>query len=503
MTHWRQALWIIAASTVVRLLLGAVVPLYDDEAYYWEWSRRLAAGYFDHPPMIAWLIAGGTALFGDSTFGVRVLPILCGSVTGLAIAGTARHLAGPSAARFAALVFAVLPVFAAGLVLATPDAPLVAALALALYGVVRALDAGDPAVATRHWALAGVAAGLAMASKFTGVLVPAGVGLALAAHPVLRRHLGSAGPWIAAALAAVMMIPVLRWNVQHDWIAFRFQLDHGFGVAARGSWWMRELELLGGQLGLVTPILLVLILAALARGLRAPREPLRFTLAVVAALCLAVLAFSATRRPVEPNWPVIVWIPGIALLASLRPALRTRWEHRGVWLAGGLSAMVLLHALRPFVPIAAGRDPTLRAHGWPAVTWTVERTRRWVPADSGPVVVVANRYQDAAMLAWHLSDRPTVYSLNVNGRRNQYDLWPPLADAVASGATLLLLLNDTTIVAQKEIAVLAPHFAAATAGPVLQLKRGDAIIGARRLWYLAGWSGTLPARDVPTPPRVR
>ncbi len=54
---WTRAWQILLAGTVVRLVMASLVPLTNDEAYYWEWSRRLAAGYFDHPPAIAWLVA--------------------------------------------------------------------------------------------------------------------------------------------------------------------------------------------------------------------------------------------------------------------------------------------------------------------------------------------------------------------------------------------------------------------------------------------------------------
>ena len=53
---WRQTLNIIAISTAIRLILGALVPLFPDETYYWDWSRTLTAGYFDHPPMIAYFV---------------------------------------------------------------------------------------------------------------------------------------------------------------------------------------------------------------------------------------------------------------------------------------------------------------------------------------------------------------------------------------------------------------------------------------------------------------
>ena len=58
---------------VLRAVLAALLPLSADEAYYWLWSRHLAAGYFDHPPAIAWLIRAGTSLFGDTPLGVRLM----------------------------------------------------------------------------------------------------------------------------------------------------------------------------------------------------------------------------------------------------------------------------------------------------------------------------------------------------------------------------------------------------------------------------------------------
>ena len=189
---WRQALWILLASTLLRLVLAALVPLFPDEAYYWEWSRRLAGGYFDHPPAIALLIAGGTALLGDTALGVRFLPILAGTFAGFWLVRTACHLAGPRAARYTALTFAVLPLAAGGLVLATPDAPLLAGIAWTLYAVVRALDSDNAAwPVTAYWLMAGVAIGCAMASKFTGVLVPEAIVMAMLAHAPLRARLAA------------------------------------------------------------------------------------------------------------------------------------------------------------------------------------------------------------------------------------------------------------------------------------------------------------------------
>ncbi len=69
----RDASFLVALTTLctLRLIAGAILPLSSDEAYYWLWSRHLAAGYYDHPPAIAFLIRAGTTLFGDTSLGVR------------------------------------------------------------------------------------------------------------------------------------------------------------------------------------------------------------------------------------------------------------------------------------------------------------------------------------------------------------------------------------------------------------------------------------------------
>ena len=494
MPEWRQALWIVLAATLARLLLGAVVPLFPDEAYYWEWSRRLAGGYFDHPPVIAWLIAGGTSLLGDTPLGVRLLPIAAGGLLGVAIARTACHLAGPSAARFAALCYALAPGWALGLVLATPDAPMLALMACSLYGVVRAVgDDLTPREGLGYWVFAGVTIGLAMAAKYTAVFLPVGVAAAFVVAPRLRHQLKRPGPWVAVALASLVMLPVLRWNAQHEWISFRFQLNHGLAATPDGSLLARELELLGGQMGLMTPVLFVVAVVAVIRAFRAPRDAARLTLGVVALSAAAVFVVSATRHSVEPNWPMTAWAPAIVLLAALRPAMRTRWEHAAVWMAGVATLVVVVQAIVPFLPLPATRDPVSRAYGWRELARTVGSETERLQGEGRRVFIAANRYQDAALIAWYLREHPPVTSLNLGGRANQYDLWPRVPDDALPGADLLLVLKDTSSAPPEEIEALRPHFASASPGHLLPLHRGAEPIAVRRLWQLSGWTGTLPA----------
>lgn len=492
----RQAISITIIATALRMALAASLPLVADEAYYWEWSRNLAFGYFDHPPAIAWLVAGGRAVFGDVPLGVRFFAVLCGAFTGFAISDIADRLAGPRAARFAALLLAATP-FSIGFILATPDAPLLAAVAMTLMFVLRAIGSEASArEALFNWIAAGLMIGLAMASKFTAVFVPMGLLLACVIHPALREQLKRPGPYVAVLIASLVMLPVLIWNAQHEWIAFRFQLGHGLNAVSSGSWWQRELELIGGQLGLVTPILFVLLVLTLGRAYTPLGEARRFALAQVALFCIAFFIYSATRRRVEANWPAIGWLPALALLAAATQELRSVWERRALWLAGALTAVVLAHVAFPFLPIAARKDPAARLRGWEALAEATAREAAGgdagAAAGSSRRFVAAARYQEAALIAWHDPAHPEVTAINLLGRRNQYDLWPRFQDRAAPGATLLLVVPDTS---QRPALVdtLRAHFGSATPGALTAVTyRGDTLT-MRRIWTLADWRGSWPA----------
>ena len=499
---WQVALAITAAAWLVRVAFAARLPLFPDETYYWDWSRRLAGGYFDHPPMIAVLIRAGTALAsalgaGPTPLAVRFFPVLAGGLAGLAAVAIARRLAGDGAARAAALVFALMPLAATGLVLATPDAPLLAFGAAALYAVVRALQSVPGSRASLGWwCAAGVALGLAFASKYTSILLPLSLAVAMLVRPSLRARLREPGPWIACVLATLVFLPALRWNAAHDWISFRFQIQHGLGTP-KGSAIKRELDLLGGQLGLVSPILFALMAGAVWRALRRPRDDVHFALAVVAMGSWVFFVYSALRRAVEANWPAPSYVPGAALLASLVAATSSAALHR--WLRGGLALAALLvgviyvHALVPILPLPARRDPLARAAGWDALAQRVDDVRRSLHARSW---IGGDRYQETSELAYHAAGQPDAICICLGGRRNQYELWPGFAERAAAGDALVLALDERPAM-HESVARLAPYFGRVTRGELVPLLRGGDTVTVRRIWLLEGYRAGWPARAEP------
>lgn len=425
-----RRVWLIAgAAALLRGLMVAGLELYSDEAYYWLWSRRLAFGYFDHPPMVAWLARLSSALL-PGEMGLRLLFLACGGLA-VAFAGLiARELWPDSRAPlFAALLAAAAPLLTLTGALALPDAPVEAAYAAATFFLVRARG--------KRWLAAGAAVGLALLSKYTAALLAPALLVLVLWDRDLRGQLRTAWPWLGAAVAVALFAPTLLWNFQHDFVSIRFQLHHGFG---RGASVASFLQYLGGQLLGPGPLVLPLGVALLVRT----RQPAEKRLAAATLLPLLVTTYSALRGPVEANWPSLVY-PGLCaaagvMLARLRPAA-------GTWLAG-VSVALGLVLLAGFA--LEERNPRLIPPGSPAITrirgWKefAERARELAPqacasmgdpagCDAAGPWVVPSSYQVAGMLAFYTG---WTRLAPAQERPSQLDVWN---DWPAPGSAFLLV----------------------------------------------------------------
>jgi 4-amino-4-deoxy-L-arabinose transferase-like glycosyltransferase len=512
---------VVTIAAAVRLILASKVPLVPDEAYYWEWSRRLASGYFDHPGAIAHLIRAGTSIAGVTPLGVRLGAVVAGWLTSLFLVLLARRLSDGAGALRAAVIITCMPLAAAGLVLATPDAPLLLAAAATLLFLDLAITAPlGSRKALGWWLAAGAALGLAFASKYNAVLLPVGVLIASLIYAPLRRQLATPAPYLASLLALLIFSPVISWNASHDWISFHFQLSHGLGRGPSSAL-RQEASLIGSQLGLVSPILFVLLVVIVYRALR-QRAPLReyrlhrhaqlhaarrALLASVAATSFLFFCWSALSRRAEPNWQAMAYIPAIALLATYGGSLRwRRWLGAGCALGATMVALVYLQATSPFLPIEAGSDPAARGAGWNVLASRLDSIARVAVGDgdaraasarfagadaratSTSVWFAGNRYQDASEIAFHLPGHPEVFSLNIASRPNEYDLWPSFAERARPGDALVIALippapgrPDTVI------AALRSHFERTTHVDRLRISDGADLV--RDVWVLEGWRG--------------
>ncbi|MDB4911955.1 MAG: hypothetical protein JWO39_2778 [Gemmatimonadetes bacterium] len=510
----RRAAWLVLAVAVaVRLTAAALVPLAPDETYYWEWSRRLAAGYLDHPPAVALFVRAGTMLLGATPIGVRLGSVLAGALASAVLVRAAGALGGDRATLRAAAIIACMPLAQIGLALATPDAPLLLFWSLALAALVPALRReSTPRARLIAWALVGFAIGCALSTKYTALLLCAGIAIALVALPPLRQTLVTPGPYVAIAVALAVFAPNLAWNAQNGWTSFTYQLTHGLATH-RGTALRHELRLLGAQLGLVTPLVLAILAAAVYDALRRRDDPLRATFAIIASVTWLFFLASALRAAAEPNWQAPAYLSAIVLAACREREPRSRdarpraFFHGALALAAATTLLIYVHAVIPFVPLNPALDPTGAGFGWSTLATRVNAAR----ADaSGEVTtwIAGERYQEASELAFHLADHPFTSVIDVRGRPNQYDLWPSFAQRARAGDRLVLVLGLYTRAEDDPvIAALAPHFERVVLREVVALRRGAIVRASRRIWVLDGWRGSWPRSELalssPAPSRLR
>ena len=402
----------ILLVVVIRGIVAGVTPLSYDEAYYWLWSKHLAAGYYDHPPGIALSIRAGTAVFDDTSLGVRFIPLLLSIVATWAVWRSAAIVAEDEyAGALSALYFNLMPMVGIEALVATPDALAMAASALFLFALAKIAATGRG----HWWVLAGVAGGLALLSKYTAFFLGLGAAVWLLAVPKERRWLLSFWPYLGGAIALVMFAPVLQWNSEHGWISFAQQ----FGRIGAGGFTLRYLgEFLAGQLGLASPIIAVFGIAGLAIVVRS-REPMRSRgMLLVATMAPALLYFlwHSLRDRVQGNWPSFLY-PAFAIAAAVASLHFARGpQSRAVKifrlmaapLAAAMMAVIYAQAVWGIVPIV--RDPVSRllAVGIERVVMDLEILREQNDADA----IVTTSYAPAAWLAFYLPSHAPVVQLN-------------------------------------------------------------------------------------------
>src|SRR6201994_1676953 len=311
--QWAGVIALVAAMTLMRVIYACVIDLRTDEAYYWTWSKENVLSFLDHPPMIAWFIRFGTAIFGDTNFGVRFAGILAMLVTQLLLADIVRRVTHD----FRAVVLAVLMPEAAlyyGLLMAkvAPDTAMIPFAVAMLWSLVRLHESGNP----RWWLAAGLFAGLALLSKFTAIMLLPAVAAFTLVPDWRRRWLLSPYPWLAALIALAVFSPVLIWNAQHDWASFKFQFVRA--TAAHEISGRTVGDYIGLQFGLVGFVLLPVVLTALVltawRGYRA-REPVAILLSTSVLVPFLYFLWKSLTLRVGDTWPMFMWPIGFAAAA--------------------------------------------------------------------------------------------------------------------------------------------------------------------------------------------
>jgi 4-amino-4-deoxy-L-arabinose transferase-like glycosyltransferase len=383
-------LWLaaLAALTLLRLILAAGIPLAPDETYYFLWSQHLQPGYYDHPPMVALWIKLGTLLAGNSALGIRLLGPVSAALGSMLLWDAGEQLFPHRQAGLiaAALLNATLLV-GVGSIIITPDTPLLFFWTAGIAAFARLIASGNP----RWWLAVGIAAGLALLSKYTAALFIAAAFIWLVTDAQGRATLRTPWPWAAVALAVIIFMPDIGWNAAHHWVSF---IKQGSRVARFNAGRSLQFlaELIFGQLALASPIICILAAIGLWRlgDTPTPAGHLLVWLTIVPGVVFIEHVISGR---VQANWTAILYPSACLAAAALPMATLRSWLKPALGVGFLFTALAYAQALAAVAPLPARMDPAaLQFSGWQ--TLAADATS---PA---PAFLTSDDYATASVLAY-------------------------------------------------------------------------------------------------------
>jgi membrane-associated phospholipid phosphatase len=426
---------VIVFSLIARwiYLASGLIKLSEDEAYQWLWSKHLALSYFSKPLGIAFIQRAGTAIGGDTEFGVRFFsPVFAAILSFIVLRFLARET-GARTAFWMLMVTLATPLLVAGSILMTIDPPLVLCWMWAVVAGWRAVQANGT---TRDWLVVGLAMGLGFLCKQSEPYQIICFAIFFALQPSARIHLRKPGPWLALLILILSTLPFVIWNCQHGWLT----LHHIGDNAGMNHRWHPTLEyffdFIGAEFGLLNPVFFVAALwATCAFWPRRREKPLwLFLFCMSAPVLLGHLLYSFHSR-ILPNWIAPAIPPFFCLMAVF---WHERQDRVKPWLTLGLLVGLLASAFmydsdlvgKIINKLPGDVDLSHRlGRGYPEAAAFIEKEREQFDPGS---FIIADRYGTTGLYTFYsaparaaaLTDRPLVYCEWTDHPANQFYVWP-------------------------------------------------------------------------------
>lgn len=390
----------LAAWGILNLFQARLTPLDNDEAYYWMYSKYLAWGYFDHPPMIALMIKTGYH-FIHNELGLRIVIVLSQLIALWVIWKIAEkeQQEGKANVLLFFMLIVIMPVFNIFGFMATPDAPLILFTAVFLLAYKQFLVKESPG---NTLFLSFSMAALMYSKYHSGLLII----LVILSNPALLKSIRF---YIASFVALLLFFPHLFWQYSNGFPSFRYHLVDR--VSAFNP--SHVPEYLFGQYFFHNPLIFTILIWIMIKV--SARNLFDRALYFIITGFFAFFFISSFRYRVEPQWTALVSVPMIIILFNnikFKPWLRNYVN----WVA------VCIFPLLLFFRVASAFDFL------PSTILKKEfhNKKQWVRdidilAENRPVVFT-NSYQRPAVYTFYTGK--FAYTLdNLNYRKTQYDLW--------------------------------------------------------------------------------
>jgi dolichol-phosphate mannosyltransferase len=432
----RHLLQAIILLVFLRLVSASLIDLSPQEAYYWNYASHPALSYFDHPPVVAWLISAGQFVLGKTELGVRIGSFLLTLLSTWLLYALGKLWFSRRGGLWAALLFQLLPLYFVYGVLTTPDVPLNFFWLVTLYLISIALRGCEKWA----WYAAGIAFGLCMLSKYSAIFLLPSTLLLLAIDSRYHQWFIRKEPYLALVIAALCFTPVILWNMEHDWVSFGFQINDRLSRRQ-----MHPLQSFGEfllvQLGVTYPALIaglvMMSTVPLSFGLKARHLAWRFCLFFSLPFLIFLLLFSIHSR-IKANWALPAYL---SLLTAAYPSYRYL-RFKSAARAKRVAKYVLISGLciLPIMYVVTIYHLTVTIPGIPAFRFTTgwkelakevgkeaqdfENTER-----KNVFLLGLDSHYIAAVLSFYSDDDRAVFSRNLVGKPAlAFEYWTPKID---------------------------------------------------------------------------
>jgi dolichol-phosphate mannosyltransferase len=487
------------------------MELLPEEAYYWTYAQHPSLSYFDHPPMVAWIIWLGTNLFGDSEFGVRFGTLLLALGSTVLIYRLGQVWFNHQVGLAAALLFTIVPVFVGTGMLAFPDGPLIFFWLLTLVAVTQAIHpqavrtyllAGGASERRRqalYWGLAGVAYGAALLSKYTAILLGPSLLLFLVGSRDYRPWLRRPGPWLAAVIALAVFSPVIIWNAQHDWASFRFQTSRTDGSGE--GWAMNVAQFWLSQVAILTPILFgacVLAAGAAVKHWWRDRDDRWGFVAAFFFPMFLVFVHASFKTEVHINWTAPAYLTLLVAVAALfvqgvtaaQPARVRRWRWGGI-VTGCLCVLIMALGLTTLVWGVPSALAYRHVGGWRQLAREVDEIEDALERETGQRILTigVDKYNLAAQLGYYMAEPHDTVNAFIFGKTGLgYPYWSKLQRFEGQPVVMVFKrMNDDAH------AILSNYFSHATEPRRIEVATTKN--RSRVVYVVTGYGFRLPAQQ--------
>ncbi len=361
MRNRKKIITFIIFASLLRFLIAGSLELGNDEAYYQLYARYLQWSYFDHPPMVAWLIRLSTVnLYFDQEIFIRAGAVICAAIGTWLAYLIGSHIRNENTGWFFALLYSTsfYSSIIAG-VFILPDSPLVVFWLASIYCMLQILKLKEPgSLQGRYFIFLGITVGLCIMSKLHGIFLWFGFGAYILFH---RRHvLKNPFLWLSVLITVAIISPIYFWNVSNRLITYNYHQErlNFFGRSPDPSHLFQQVF---GSVFYSNPINFMLFIgtAIALTGKGKQSFPVVFPLFLWLSLPLiGILFWTSLFNETLPHWSGPAWLSWMILTACWLDGMKREKTIRWIRASGGVMILVIVISVMSirYLPVYVGSN---------------------------------------------------------------------------------------------------------------------------------------------------